>query len=217
MSNINLNWLTNNISNPSPIIFDIGAADLTDSITFKNIMPSAELYAFECAEYWKPQNLLRSEQHNINYFHMAISDVSGFDTFYPSETLKDQKWPWSGSTCKPTHHLLTNDWVWGDQYTVPCITLNDFCETNNIIPDFIHIDAQGAEYKIFKHLKKEYKPRIIWSEISEFGHYDTKVTYNLFCNMMRELGYIEYCKDGPDSLFIISGEHFTEYTKTNNQ
>ena len=96
MSNLNLNWLSNNLTN-NPIIFDIGCADMHDTIKIKNKISNGIFYAFECSSTWKEQNLKTALKNDINYFHMAMSDIIGTLTFYPSDVLDGQEWPWSGS------------------------------------------------------------------------------------------------------------------------
>lgn len=38
--------------------------------------------------------------------------------------------------------------------TVPTTDIDNFCQENNILPDFIKIDAEGAEYKILQGMKQ---------------------------------------------------------------
>lgn len=213
MSNINLNWLKNNINITHPIIFDIGCANMHDSIMFKKHIENSSVYAFECADLWKEQNLIKAKENNINYFHTAISGNDTTAVFYPSGTLKSEFWPWSGSIFPPAQPLLTEEWKWKSSYTVDCISLNTFCENYNIKPDFIHIDVQGAEYDIFKNLKHEYRPGIIWAEISSFQLYHTGVSYYDFYEMMHSLGYNEIYKDTDDGLYVMNNSDCTPYTK----
>ena len=54
--------------------------------------------------------------------------------------------PWKG----PAH--FPERWTWGETYKIKSKTLNTICNEYDVIPDFIHVDAQGAEYNIFKIL-----------------------------------------------------------------
>jgi len=210
MSNFNLNWLTENIHN-TPIIFDIGCADMSNTINFKKKFPQSIVYAFECAEVWKSQNLEKAKVNDINYFHTAISDNTGYLKFYPSIELNGTQWPWSGSICKPGTELINESWKWGSPYTIESITLNDFCKINSIIPEIVHIDVQGAEFKVFQDLKKEFRPLIIWTEVSEFHLYQTGNTYEDFRNLMISLSYREQFKDNWDALYVLNNIFVTEY------
>ena len=204
MSNINLNWLKNNINVTHPIIFDIGCADMQDSIMFKTQIENSSVYAFECADVWKEQNLIKAKENNINYFHTAISGNDTPVVFYPSGKLKSEAWPWSGSIFEPSKFLLTDDWSWEDPYTVDSISLNSLCAKYNIKPDFIHIDVQGAEYDIFKNINNDFKPPIIWAEISEFHMYNTGVTYQNFKELLESHGYVEHYTSNNDALYILA-------------
>lgn len=209
---INLNWLTKNLKEDS-IFFDIGCADLSDTVRIKESFKKASFYAFECAESWKTQNVINAKEHSINYFHMAVSCDDNPKMFYPSDSVNNIVWPLSGSIFPPAQPLLTEEWKWKSSYIVDCISLNTFCETHNIKPDFIHIDAQGAEYDIFKNLKHEYRPAIIWAEISAFQLYHTGVSYKDFYEMMNSLGYNEIYKDTDDGLYVMNNNECTPYTK----
>ena len=209
MSNLNLNWLAKNLKT-NAVVFDIGAADLNDTRRIKAELSSATFYAFECASSWEQQNKQTAVEHGINYYHMAMSDTVGTLTFYPSAVLDGQEWPWSGSVCKPGPNLLNERWKWGNGYTVPSTTLEAFCTEHKLSPDFVHIDVQGAEYKVFSTIGSV-RPSIVWAEISEFHMYKTGTTYDNFKALMESLGYIERFKDSCDALYTLHNFNITEY------
>jgi FkbM family methyltransferase len=209
---VNINWLKENLNEPC-VIFDIGCANMNDTIRYKNVFQNSTFYAFECNNKWKSQNLITAKENNINYFHAAVSSDDKRITFYPSDSLNGVDWPLSGSIFSPKNDVLTENWKWERPYTVNAISLNTFCKLHNICPDFIHIDAQGAEYSIFENLKEIYKPKIIWAEISAFSQYATSVTYEDFSLMMRQKGYVEIYKDYDDGLYVMNNNECTPYTK----
>lgn len=210
MSNINYAWLADNLPDNS-VIFDIGCADLGgDSRMFRLYFPESRVYAFECSNYWKEHNEHLANELDINYYHMAMADHNNGVSFYASDTNNEQQWPWSGSIYQPWEYLDSIGLKFNKPYTVPSTTLNEFCSEHNVTPDFIHIDAQGAEYSIFKNMT--IRPKVIWTEISEFHLYDTKVTYDEFNNMMLNYGYIQKYVDNHDSLYVRSDLNFTEYS-----
>lgn len=202
MSEFNIEW-AKQVFNNECVIFDIGCADLHDTLKFRQAFPEATIFAFECENDWKERNFIVSKETNINYFHVAVSDVDGIVDFYPTDTFDNQKWRWSGSIMKPGNELYNERWTWGKSYEVGAISLNTICKTHNIKPDLIHIDAQGAEYSIFKNIDKENCPSVIWAEVSEFHRYETGVTYEEFCLMLNGYGYEERFKNAHDSLFIL--------------
>ena len=209
MSNLNLKWLAENLKS-NAIVFDIGAADLNDTRRIKAELSSATFYAFECAATWEVQNKQTAVDYDINYFHIAMSDTVGTLTFYPSAVLDGQEWPWSGSVCKPGSNLINDRWKWGTGYTVPSTTLETFCAEHNVRPDFVHIDVQGAEYKVFSAIGT-LRPSIVWAEISEFHMYKTDTTYDNFKALMESMGYAERFKDNYDALYVLDSITVTEY------
>ena len=213
MSNINLKWLSENLK-PNAIIFDIGAGDLHDTCLIKAEMPSATFYAFECSKSWEESNKIVAVEYGINYFHIAVSDIVGTLTFYPSSTLNGQEWLWSGSICEPGIALLNKQWKWGNSYTVNSTTLNKFCSDYNVNPDFIHIDIQGAEYKAFSAIG-HYRPTIVWAEINEFDLYKTETTYDKFHTLMESLGYTERFNNNLDALYVLKNMNIEDYKQKN--
>jgi FkbM family methyltransferase len=213
MSDIKLKWLADNFSTEPCVIFDIGCADVTgDAATFSQLLNS-RVYAFECSHSWKEHNELYAKQLGIEYFHVAIADHNDGVVFHPSDKNQEQEWPWSGSIYKPTEYLSSTGLTWKETYTVPSITLNDFCATHNVVPDFIHIDAQGAEYSIFKDMK--ICPKVIWAEISAFEIYETETSYQEFNDMMLSYGYNQEYSDNHDALYVLDSLNFTSYIDSN--
>jgi FkbM family methyltransferase len=212
MSDINLQWLTDNFSNRPIVIYDIGCADIVgDSQSFKLTFPQAEIYAFECSHYWKEHNTLHASNMGIHYHHIAIADHCNGVTFYPSDKNYEQEWPWSGSIYSPDSNLVNVGLTFGEAYTVPSTTLNEFCKEHPT-PNFIHIDAQGAEYSIFKDM--EVYPEAIWAEIGAFHLYDTSITCEQFNDMMLSKGYIQKYIDHNDALYVYNDTNFTEYRRS---
>ena len=73
-----------------------------------------------------------------------------------------------------------------------------------------HIDAQGAEYRIFSAIG-DFKPKVIWAEVSEFNMYKTGVTYTDFCDLLSNYGYSMKHKDKHDALYILNDFKTTDY------
>jgi FkbM family methyltransferase len=209
MSNLNFDWLRENLQD-NMIVFDIGCADMGDTLRLKAALPQSTFYAFECANVWLESNLKVAADNNITYFHLALSDVDGVQTFYPSSVYQGEQWPWSGSVCKPGEYLQSDTWQWGAGYTVPSTTLETFCTKHRVTPDFVHIDVQGAEYKVFSKLGT-IRPKCIWAEISEFTNYETGVDYETFHALMVSYGYRQLHKDSWDSLYVYKDLTCSDY------
>ena len=213
MSSVNLHWLAENFANQDPVVFDIGCANMSDTLNLKRTLtyyksPGAKFYAFDCNQTWLEQNTLTAKQNNVEYHHLALSDTNGSVTFYPSEQYQDRDWPWAGSIFKPGKFY--NKWVFGQGYTVDSVTLSTFCQQHNVAPDFIHIDVQGAEFKILNNLIV--RPKCIWTEICEFQRYnDTGITYYDFDKMLFDQGYTLLYRNAHDALYVDSQLTFTSY------
>src|SRR5574337_223763 len=105
MSNLNLKWLRENFKDKSVIVFDIGCADMHDTIKMKEVLPESIFYAFDCSNAWMEHNKIVSVKHDIHYLHMAISNIDGELLFYPSVELNGESWAWSSSTIEPGEQL----------------------------------------------------------------------------------------------------------------
>ena len=212
MSNFNFSWLYENFTEDS-VFFDIGCADMDDSIQIRKNFLNSKIYAFECNNDFLVSNISNANSFNIQYRHCAIGEENSICTFYPSGTFHGQKWSYSGSICKPGTPLMSDEWSWAEPYSVESKTIETICIEENVHPDFIWIDAQGAEQKILSKMGI-FKPKAIWAETCEFTRYEgTGTTNEGFKKFMDELGYIEFHYDGADSLFTLKDVTFTSYVK----
>ena len=211
MSNFNISWLKENLADDATIFY-IGAASLHEVRTLRDNFPNTTIHAFECSRHWIDRHAIYdiAKKLDINYHQLAVSNIDGEISFYPCEKLvsENQEWPVSSSIFAPTDSL--NFLKFADSTTVQSTRLDTFCSTYHVCPDFIHIDAQGAEYAIFSAIGK-YKPKFIWTEICEFSRYETGVTYQNFYDLMIELGYRKLAQDGPDELYVLSECEVTDY------
>lgn len=210
MSNISLKWIQQNFGLEHHNIFDIGCADLHDACQFLD-HTDGKVFAFECNPVWSEQNLERSKNiDRLYYYDCAISDKDGTEDFVPSDSLDGQEWNWSGSLFAPTENLKTDKWTWKDAVSVVSRSIDSICLENQCVPNFIHIDAQGAEYKIFKDMIA--RPMAIWCEISEFENYDTGVKRTDFHSMMLSKGYMLVHTQECDALYVLNKNNLTKYS-----
>jgi len=215
MSDINTNWLIENFGDKAMSIFDIGCAAVDgDAAMFKQLLPNATIYAFECADVWKERNTSEAKRRGINYFHIALSDSNETVTFYPSATYNGETWPYSGSICKPNKtEVPAGTFVWGEPQTVNTMRLDTFCSTHDVTPNFIHMDVQGAEYKVLSNIGN-HRPWAIWAEVNEFENcYDTNTTYTMFSQLLQDLGYIKIYSNNIDELYVLNKLTVTPYNE----
>ena len=213
MSDINTKWLIENFGDKAMSIFDIGCAAVDgDAAMFKQLLPDAAIYAFECADVWKDRNTSEAKRHGINYFHIALADSNETLTFYPSATYNGETWPYSGSICKPNKtEVPSGTFVWGEPHTVKTMKLDTFCDIHNITPNFIHIDVQGAEYKVLSNMGK-YRPWAIWAEVNEFENcYETNTTHSAFSQLLNDLDYTKIYGNNIDELYVLNNLPITTY------
>ena len=90
--------------------------------------------------YWK-ENI--KEHKNVSLIEKAVSDNNGIAKFY-TENISGQN---NSLLSDYGHAVEKNSYVSRDEkiIEVETITLDSFCEQNQIKPDFIKIDIEGAE------------------------------------------------------------------------
>lgn len=195
-----------------PVVFDIGCANLGDSIVYKDHIKNSSVYAIEASKEF-PNNEKTAEIHGIDYTNLALSDTTGnFVEFFPSDTIADDHHhhPYSGSIFNPNTtamHTTYPTLTFKESYKVETISLDEFCTMKNIKPDFIHMDVQGAEYQILKNTTM--RPKGIVLEVCVFDHYETGIQYSDLEKLLDEMGYTIVHNDGTDAYCILK-EHATD-------
>ena len=212
MSYLNFKWVKDNFIQDNFTFFDIGSADLDVSVRIRQLMPAAKIYAIEAADHWHNSNISRAVEYNINYFKYAMCDVDGEQLFYPSLTEGDTPHPFSSSIFElnPAPDNNPTKKIYGSPYMVESIRLETFCKKYDVIPDFIHIDVEGAEFKVFRNMGI-YKPKCIWAEVVAFSHYNTGTTIGRFNQLMTHLGYYPVYSTHVDTLYCQTGVDITPY------
>jgi FkbM family methyltransferase len=199
--------------NPNLIIFDVGAHNFFDSVNFKQIFPTSQVFSFEA-----DLENIKLYSNNAKYagiyvIPMAVTDEDGETTFYPSLTYGDNTHTASGSTLKPklipntnkyiSHPTLTADI---NGYKVQTIRLDTFCNLNDIQNiDYLHVDVQGGEFKVINGLG-DIRPTFIFAEVCEFDTYETGITAQDFFKLMEEKGYEEFQKFEGDILYKLKNK-----------
>ena len=210
MSDLNLNWVKQNFDENNFVFFDVGCMDMRDSVQVKMTMPKAKVYAFECSTELLVNNLNVSVEYGVHYFHTAVCHVDGVIDFNPSLTQYGHHHPDSGTIFGLNPEQPAGK-VYGKSYLVRSVRLETFCDKLNVTPDFIHIDVEGAEYKVFENIGK-HKPKCVWSEVNTFEHYTTGTSRQKYDELMYSLGYEKIFDSERDSLYKLKEFDVTPYT-----
>lgn len=216
MSDINLKWLQENLPKATNI-FNIGCADITDdSLRFAVAFPAATVTSFECADRWKTSNLEKSKLYGLPYVHNSVTDKDGTDWLLPGAPGNSEHDPWQYRATLTSFENLASNFKamsWADCYQVESISLNTFCEINQIRPDFMHIDAEREEYNILKNLDSKWFPETIWLEHWEF--YNNRdmpsVPFDILHQDLIAKGYKQLFFDDEDVLYVRADKEYSDY------
>jgi FkbM family methyltransferase len=181
------------------VIFDIGACDFTDSKNYKGLFPDCDVYGVEADPTNYEKNYMFAETLGIKTFNFAMSDTNGETTFYPSlyETKQERDWRFAGSIMKPllkpdTNEALNHTVLYDTQgIKVPTKRFDDFCKEIGVDKvDFLHIDVEGAEYKVIQSFGNM-RPTLIYAETYhyEVKSYDNEMNLEQFNDLMFDMGY----------------------------
>jgi len=168
---------------PDSVIFDIGANYGWYSLIFSKIFPDARVFAFEpipSTFNYLGKNISLNNCDGIKAFNYGLSNESGAINFYFYPEL-------SGNAS------ITNVSDREDVQIIPCTVkrLDEFVLENDVYPDFIKCDVEGAEFLVFQgayETIKKYKP-IIFSEM--LRKWAAKFNYhpNQIISFLKGLGY----------------------------
>lgn len=213
MSDLNLEWMEENFGDRSLVFFNIGCADITDdTLRFQIALPRAEVYSFECADFWKATNTERSLIFNLPYLHSAVSFYDGCGKFRNGRCDKFdsndpiQVWNYTGS-------LVEIASSGPDLCETPVISLNTFCDLYFLKPDFLHIDVEGEEYNVLKLLRPDFFPIGVWVENSTiYRDGDNNwVPFSTLDRMMQARAYKKVYSSRQDTLYIADKIKVTPY------
>jgi FkbM family methyltransferase len=147
---------------------------------------------------------------NVTIEHLALSDSSGTTTLYiPTNRVSKASSP--GATIVE-HKDNTS---LGMTENVSTETLDSYCNRNNIKPDFLKIDVEGNELRVFHggvDTLKKYKPKII-VEI-EARHVGQEKVLETF-RFMESLGYNGHILHGLERIRLTNFS-FDKYQNTND-
>lgn len=190
------------------IVFDIGAnIGYYSLLASKIINSNSKVFAFEPNE--RTITLLQKNKEinaysNIVIIPKAISNTKGIGRLYlDRDSSVDDKIIDTNEKRKTINIELT--------------TVDEFIEESKILPDFIKIDVQGAEYLVFEGMKKllhSKHPLKIISEFSARHESDKMKTFKEILKVMTELGFTIYYLKEPTNVINVKDElSYHKYVK----
>ena len=197
-------FIIKNIIKENLIFFDLGAHYGWFSLLVSNLLPNSKIYAFE-----PDPNVLkileRNKRPNIEIINKAVSDKEGKIKFYSRPLLS------SGiSTLNIESENLAFKEIPYQEIEVESITLDNFCFENNIYPDFVKIDVEGAEEMVLRgsqEILKNYNP-IIAIEIWFKPFSDV---YKNSIEILKNFGYKMYAINEEGDLEYIPYDKIKDY------
>ncbi len=132
---------------PHAVFMDIGAHHGYYAVLASYLMKAeggrGEVHAFEPTDVHF--DVLKANTHTLANVHInkhAICSTKGTRVFYENYG--------SGSTIDKNFYQKISKVSLDDFHTVnvSCITLDEYCESNAVIPTFLKIDVEGSEYEV---------------------------------------------------------------------
>jgi FkbM family methyltransferase len=165
-------------------ILDIGSWHLNQSLEFMHIFPNAKVYAFEpnpvsanlCRE--KAASLPFPHNGRVSVVEVALTNSIGEITFYPLDTSKTSSVNHGMSSTLKLKDGMDGSWhndKWVQkEIRVKADTLDSWCEKNQVFPDLLWVDVQGAEFSLYEGGKNTIKNhvRAILTEVGIMPYYE---------------------------------------------
>lgn len=194
------------------IIFEFGAFDGTDTLSYRRSFPEATIYSFEPDPILYASLRSQMRLNCIHFYNYAISDVTGHADFYYALPQKGNKESFPAGSLLPYTKTMkrTQGGRWEFQEApikVDVITIKDFCREEKIDHiDFMHMDVEGAVHKVVAGLG-DLRPTLVLAEVGGrdmlFQGASSHETNNkLFANM----GYEPIGGRGADTLYQLKTE-----------
>lgn len=164
------------------VVFDVGANDAGSGIAYARAFPRTEVLLFEAhpavAKIARRRVSQAGLAHRAHVHEVASSDAVGRATFHVSSQPARSDWRSevsdSSSLLRPTGHTDHFKHVaFTSTIDVPTMRLDEGISAGHWpVPDFIHLDVQGAELMVLDSLGAHLKRvRCIWLEVEDVELY----------------------------------------------
>ena len=203
------------VTNPNPVIFDIGACDGYTSKVFNGLFPGSRIYAFEpFPDSFALLKATADSIKNVSAHQYALSNHVGHTSFFVNKSKATN----SLLPAKNTNSFIDDHVVFENKISVETTTLDNFVEEHHInVIDILKLDVQGGELMVLegaKNLLSQHRAKIIYSEIWFIEGYKGQPLYHDIATYLHQFGYlpfgvyhIHYREDGHqlwgDALFYL--------------
>lgn len=183
----------------SPTIVEAGAFDGTDTKKMSLLWPEGTIHAFEPV----PKNFemltqATADYKNVHCYPLALSDVSGYATFYTAiNPSKPEKPCQAGSLLAPKERLGVSPMVYQDTIQVPSVTLDKWAREHEVSHvDFLWFDMQGHELSVIKNSPSIIKTvKAIYTEVHFIDAYQGQSSYSEIKDYLESIGFEMVARD----------------------
>ncbi len=200
------------ILRPGNVVYDIGANIGFFTILFSHLVGgNGKIHAFEPSrrEFFRLcGNVFRNKLNNVFVNQIGVAEQNGFATM---AVMKDEKLGAYNTLGRVNHRFVRNAEV--NKETIRLTTLDAYYQScSSQIPDFLKVDVEGLEYKVFLGgqvmLKSDQAPIIVFElcdDVLEGANNSSKDV----CELLIQYGYSIYN--------LIGDGNITQYKKGYSQ
>ncbi len=184
--------LFNEILSAGNVVFDVGGHAGDYARTFSDVLgPQGRVYSFEPHPeiFLALENLaVRCPAANIFPFSYGVCDMIGQEVLYAGGDIHDPSTNQASTLCieGANSYRLGSDM---QRFKVKTITLDYFSKELNILPDFIKIDVEGAENRVFRGMLDVLQESHA-SVLFEYSFFDSPSPLPQHFDTLRSLGYM---------------------------
>jgi len=177
----------------NPIIVEAGAFNGTDTKKMALKWSQGTIHAFEpVPEIYERLIKNTHDQHNVQCYPYALSDINGTALFYVSENPKNPGLAsQAGSLHKPKERLNVSPLIFPRTITVNTITLPAWAAQHNITHiDLLWLDTQGHERAILQAAQSLLNNiHAVLAEVSFIESYYDQPTLSNLVSWMEQQGF----------------------------
>ncbi len=136
----------------SPMIFEVGAFDGSDSVKLAKMWPQGTIVSFEAnPERFSQYQKKAMEFANMQGYNLAVNTYNGTAEFFLCWGTNGVDPIFEGaSSLLPASDSMAVHYM-GPKISVPCVILDDWCQQNRIDAfDFLWLDLEGFEIQFLR-------------------------------------------------------------------